>query len=119
MRALVHSESRKGKPVYGTIGDRRWECEWQELTPSAVKLREADPEAEHDRDRDEATRVSAHATKDEALAAARIEAPRSVYGVAIVQEHELAWFVREDNVGEWEPRGPQFEVDATGEAMEL
>ena len=118
---LVHSESRKGRPVYAVLGSRRWECEWYELTERAERRRLADPDNyEHDRDCDEVCCSSAHRTKEQAIEAGRKEAKNSVYGVAIVQEHSLDWYVEEDNVGEWEPTGPQIEVDAaTGEANEV
>lgn len=114
MRVLVYSASRKGAPVFGKIGDRRWECEWYELTAAAKRRYEASPDYEHDHDRDEVCYMTAHKTKDEAVAEGRAKAPNSVYGCAIVQEHALDWMVEEDRVAEWEPIGPQFEVDALG-----
>lgn len=119
MRTLVYSESRKGAPVFGNIGNRRWECEWFELTPAAQKRYDADPNYEHDHDRDDVCRVSVHRTKAAAIAAGRKAAGESVYGCAIVQEHVLDWFVEEDNVGDWEPVGPQFEVVDKGEVAEV
>ena len=120
MRVLIHSESFKGKPVYGQLGARRWECEWYELSKGAQKRFDADPNYEHDHDRDEVCRVSIHATKEAAIEAGRKVAPGSVYGCALVQEHFLDWMVEEDGVGEWESVGPQFEVDAVdGEVVEV
>lgn len=117
-RVLVYSESRKGAPVFATLGARRWECEWFELTPGA-KRRYAEPDYEHDHDRDEVCRVSVHATKDAAVDAARRVVKDSVYGCAIVQEHVLDWFVEEDRVADWEPVGPQFEVDSNGTVAQI
>lgn len=119
MQVLVYSASRKGAPAYGHIGDRRWECEWYELTAAGQKRHDADPDYEHDHDRDEVCCVSVHKTKDDAVAAAQKAAPESVYGCAIVQEHVLDWMVEEDRVGEWEPTGPQFEVDSFGAVAQL
>ena len=119
MRALIYSDSRKGAPVFGNIGQKRWECEWHELTTSARKRYDADPNYEHDHDRDEVCRVSVHGTKNAAIAVAKKVAPESVYGCAIVQEHALDWFVEEDNVADWEPIGPKFEVDGYGEVREI
>lgn len=118
-KALVYSASRKGAPAFGNIGDRRWECEWFELTKAARKRFDADPDYEHDHDTDEVCRVTVHRTKAEAIAAAKSVASNSVYGCAIVQEHVLEWFVEEDRVGEWEPCGPKFEVDGLGEVAEI
>jgi hypothetical protein len=115
---LVYSESYRGKPVYGTLGARRWECEWYELTPAA-RERYKQPDYEHDHDRDEVCCVSVHKTKDAAIRAGRKAADGSVYGCAIVQEHVLEWFVEEDRVGDWEPCGPKFEVDANGDVAEI
>jgi hypothetical protein len=118
-QVFVYSASRKGAPVFGRLGNRRWECEWYALTAAGQKRHDADPEYEHDHDRDEECCVSVHRTKDEAIAAARTVAPESVYGCALVQEHVLDWMVEEDRVAEWEPCGPQFEVDANGEVARL
>lgn len=119
MQVIVYSASRKGSLSYGTIGDRRWECEWHALTKDAEKRFWADSNYEHDHDMDEICRVTIHKTKDAAIAAGTRVAVGSVYGCAIVQEHILDWFVEEDRVGEWEPVGPQFEVDALGEVAEI
>ena len=119
MQVVVHSESRRGALVYGKLGERRWECEWYMLTASAQKRFDADPNYEHDHDRDEVCHTSVHKTKDAAIAAGKKVAGESVYGSALVQEHVLDWFVEEDRVGEWEPTGPQFEVDATGDVGEV
>lgn len=119
MRALVYSESRKGAPVFGRLGDRRWECEWYELTDGARKRHDADPNYEHDHDRDEVTVVTVHATKDAAIESGRKHAPGSVYGCAMVQEHVLDWMCEEDRVAEWEPVGPQFEVDGLGDVGQV
>jgi hypothetical protein len=123
MRALIYSESRRGKPVFGRIGARRWECEWYELTAAARKRYDADPHYEHDHDRDEVTRVEVFPTKDAAVAHAKTVAGDSVYGCAIVQEHVLDWFVEEDRVADWEPVGKQFEVtvhnDGNAEVREI
>lgn len=117
-RVLVYSESRKGRPVFGHIGNRRWECEWYELTPAAAKRHEQ-PDYEHDHDRDEVTRVSVHNSKSAAIAAAKKVVGDSVYGCAIVQEHVLDWMCEEDRVGEWEPTGPKFEVDSNGDVAQI
>jgi hypothetical protein len=101
--------SRKGK--------RQWECEWYELTTGARKRFNADPTYEHNHDFDEDCYSSVHATKDEAIASGKTHAPGSVYGCAIVQEQ--VWTVDEDRVGEWEPTGPQFEVDAKGDVGQV
>lgn len=119
MRALVYSESTRQHHVFGHIGAHRWECNWFELTAGAVKRRSADPKYDHDHDRDEIGRVSVHETKEAAIEAAKKVAPNSVYGCAIVQEHILEWFVETDNVAEWEPYGPQFEVDSRGDVGEV
>lgn len=119
MRALVYSASRKGSPAYGDVGDRRWECEWYELTTAAKARAAADPDYEFDHDTDFACRVTVHGSKGLAVAAARKVAPSAAYGYAVVQEHVLDWMVEEDRVAEWEPVGPQFEVDHNGEVAEV
>lgn len=120
MRALVYGESRRGRLVYGTLGSRRWECEHYELTAKAKARRDADPDNyEHDRDVDEVASSKVFPIKEAALAYAKTVAPGSVYGCAIVQQQMLEWFVEEDGVAEWEPTGPQFEVDANGEVAEI
>lgn len=117
---LVLSESRKGKPVYKNVGQRRWECEWHELTPSAQKRRAADEGYEFDHDRDEVCCVSLHQTKDEAVTAGKaiVASGVTVYGCAIVQEFELE-MVSGCGYAEWEGVGPVFEVDATGDVGEV
>lgn len=118
VRVWILSESQKGAPVYRHVGDRRWECEWYEMTPGGLRRREADPDYDHDPDRDEVCRVSVHASKEAAIAAAKNVAPESVYGFANVQRHEVVQDEYHQAAAEWEPVGVLFEVDALGEVLE-
>jgi hypothetical protein len=119
VRVWIISESQKGAPVYAHAGDRRWECEWHELTPSARKRYEADPNYEHDHDNDERCCVTTHPSKEAAIATAKKKARGSVYGCAIVQQHEVVQDEYYQAAGEWEPVGPQFEVDGFGKVIQL
>jgi hypothetical protein len=119
VRVWILSESQRGAPVYAHVGDRRWECEWHELTPAARKRYDSDPNYEHDHDADERSCVSAHPSKEAAIAAAKKVAGGSVYGCAVVQQHEVVQDEYYQAAAEWEPIGPAFEVTGNGEVSRL
>lgn len=119
VRVWILSESYRNAPVYAHVGDRRWECEWHELTATARKRYDANPSYEHDHDNDEVCRVSTHPSKEAAIKAAKLVAGSSVYGCAVVQQHEVVQDEFHEAAGEWEPVGKTFEVSGDGEVSEL
>jgi len=94
------------------IGKRRFEVEWQELTASAKKRHKL-PDYDHDRDRDEVSVVRHFDTKEAARAFARktVDAYKTVYGSATVEEQVLEVSDLRDGVGEWAEVGEVEYVD--------
>ncbi|HXI13457.1 MAG TPA: hypothetical protein VNM92_12565 [Thermoanaerobaculia bacterium] len=89
--------------TYKPLGDRRFEVEWQVLTDGARKRFEADPDYEHNHDRDECSVVAHYTTKKAALKAAQrvLDTVETVYGVVTVVEQVVEWYVEEDQIAEW------------------
>lgn len=100
------------------LGAERWQCEWQEVRPEALKRQAADDNIELDMDVDIMTCCTFHKTEAKAKAAAfdtlKRRADWLAFGSIIIQLQRVDWFVEEDKVGEWIDIGePQYlESDA-------
>lgn len=90
-----------------TIGQRRFEVEWQTVKPEAAsRVAAAEAKGEYDEldpDRDIITHARAYPTKNAALRAARgiVNLGRTAYGTATVTEQVAEWFEERYNFAEW------------------
>jgi hypothetical protein len=93
------------------LGSERWEVEWYELTDGARKRFAADPNYEHDHDRDEIAVVQHFKTHASARRFAKkvVETMETVYGCATVTKQVVDWYVEEDRVAEWADVGEEPE----------
>lgn len=98
MRVFVYRE--KTLEEFGAV---RWQVEWQELTAAARKRFAADPNYEHDHDRDEVSIYEVFQTERAAKARARkvLKECETVYGCATVTKQVVDWYVEEDRIAEW------------------
>jgi hypothetical protein len=82
-----------------SVGDERYEVEWQELTLGAKRRYETDPNYEHDRDRDEVSVVKHFGSLvlDRQFAKRKAASGRTVYGVATIA------LQRVELIEDWQP----------------
>jgi hypothetical protein len=98
MRVFVYPEKTREE-----LGAVRYQVEWFELTKGAKKRFDADPNYEHDHDRDEIAVVQYFKTQAEAETFAQkvVSEMETVYGCATVTKQVVDWYVEEDRVAEW------------------
>lgn len=107
MRVWIYHEK-----CYGNLGDRRFQVEWEVLSPSAEKKIAKDPEYEVDFHCDLDYEQLHFKTKAEAMAAAQkiADSGATFFGRALVEEQVVDWVSEDDRVAEWARVGDFEEV---------
>jgi hypothetical protein len=114
MRVWVYPEK-----VYEELGAKRWEVEWQTVSPKALKrIAEAEARGEYDEVDIDSDLIShfvvyPHRAKGLAMAYARkmVNCANSAFASVMVQEQVVDWYVEEDRIAEWSNIGETIYVD--------